>query len=60
MYNFLCSGWVLLCVGAEELRNLNEIPKNIKQKRNPVKQGNGDKCTQCSAVGFIPCGAALS
>lgn len=34
MDNFLYSAWVLLCIGAEELRNLNEILKN-KTKKKP-------------------------
>lgn len=34
MDNFLYSGWVLLCIGAKELGNLNKILEN-KSKKKP-------------------------
>lgn len=44
MDNFLYSAWILLCIGAEELEDLNKMLKN-KTKKKPREQGNGDKWT---------------
>lgn len=38
MDSFLYSGWVLLCVGTEEVRNLNKLLEN-KAKKKSISTG---------------------